>query len=56
VRRPLLYLALSLGALMVIGGLASLLTPVPHPELATGGAALMIATGLVKSNGNGAAK
>jgi hypothetical protein len=35
---------------MVIAGLLSLVTPMPRPELATAGATLIVATGLL---GNG---
>jgi hypothetical protein len=43
-----------LGLIMVITGIASLLTARPAPEIATGGVTLILATGLIgSSNGNG---
>lgn len=50
-RKAFVYLAITLGSLMVLVGLLSFLTADPRPEVATGGATLMIATGLVGSNG-----
>lgn len=59
-RALLLYLGFGLGGLMIIAGVATILgalidpTIEPRAELATGGATLVLATGLVGSNnGNG---
>lgn len=38
---------------MILTGLATYFTATPHPELATAGTTLMLATGLIKTNGNG---
>lgn len=51
-RRALLtYAALGLGAAMVVVGLLSFLSATPHPELATAGATLALATGALRANG-----
>jgi hypothetical protein len=51
-RRALLcYLAYGLGSLMILAGIASLIMAQPHPELATGGATLLLATGVLRKNG-----
>lgn len=53
-RRPILgFVGYGLGMLMVVTGLASLLTARPAPEIATAGVTLILATGLIGSNGNG---
>jgi len=51
-REILATVAFLLGALMVVFGLYTLLTPMPHPEIATAGGTLILATGLIGS-GNG---
>lgn len=58
-RARLCYLSYALGALMVIGGVATIFASfvdpsiAARPELATGGASLVLATGLVAGGNNG---
>lgn len=53
-RRPILSLiGYGLGLLMIATGIATLLTERPAPEIATAGVTLILATGLIGSNGNG---
>lgn len=58
-RRVATYTALALGAAMTTLGIAQIAAALlgfavdPHPEIATGGVALMLATGLIGGNGSG---